>query len=389
MAIWGGAPESDQKRNAPMKIMRSVLMASIALAAALLIGCTRSVSIQNIINKPSDYVGKTVTFKDVATSRYFWLPEVGKGAYQIGGGGAIIWVVADRPTPQLGDAVDLTGEVADNFSLGDYYLGLVIIENSRRLVYDYPDPTAQPIPTHPPSPPQIACAPPQINLFAEPGTDPPADEILIGLLNEASPNWSARVDKPWLKVSPAKGDLSAGDDRITVEADASQFPIGVHEATITVRIETEDREIPVRVYVTNGQPGRKIDAVVETGKGTAWAVGIKLDGPIEASAGQLERSLFTGTYFYDAGDMAVFVKGTLANDSDQEWQVDFWPEAFDGEGKQVGWGLDRGGAPLMGHLQMNVAPHSSRPFTFHMTWAEAIKRITINANKYDPYPALP
>ena len=383
-SVWPYALE----RIRMIGIARIALATALVSVAALSSGCSRSVSLQDIIADPSAYLGNTVTLKDVAASHYFWLPEVGKGAYEIGGGGASVWVVAERPTPQTGDAVNLTGTVADNFSLGDYYLGLVIIEKSRRLVYDYPGPSGQPVPTRPPSRAQIVL-PPAVNLFASPGTDPPAEEISLSLRNEASPNWSARVDKPWLKVNPVKGDLTAGEDRITVEADASQFPIGVHEATITVRIETTEREVPVRVYVTYGVPGQKIEALVETAKGTAWSAGIRLDGPIEVSAGQLERSLFVGTYFYDAGDMSVFVKGTLANDSDQEWQADFWPEAFDAEGRQVAWGLDMGGAPLAGHLQMNIAAHSSRPFTLHLTWAEDVERITINANKYDPWPPLP
>jgi hypothetical protein len=87
--------------------------------------------------------------------------------------------------------------------------------------------------------------------------------------------------------------------------------------------------------------------------------------------------------------MVVFVQGVLANDSDEEWQIDFWPLAFDAAGNQVSWGLDRGGAPLSGHLQMNVPAHSSRPFTLHMSWSDDIERITMNANKYPPYPPLP
>jgi hypothetical protein len=38
---------------------------------------------------------------------------------------------------------------------------------------------------------------------------------------------------------------------------------------------------------------------------------------------------------------------------------------------------------------MNIPAHSSKAFTLHLTWAENISRITINANKYDPWPPLP
>ena len=183
-------------------LLRPALAVSLALASFTFAGCSSpQTTVRDIVSSPSSYAGKEVRLKDVPVSHYFRLPESEKGVYEIGSE-AKIWVVADPPTPQLGDTVNLTGTVADNFSLGDYPLGLVILEKNRRLVYDYPGPTSPPVPTHPPSPPQIERVPPEINLFTAPGTNPPAEEMRIGLRNEAAPYWLARVDKPWLKVSP-------------------------------------------------------------------------------------------------------------------------------------------------------------------------------------------
>ncbi len=361
--------------------------------AVLAAGCTRPVSVSRIVGSPSDYLGKTVSLRDVPISHYFWLPDLDRGAYEIGSG-SNIWVVTDRTTPRTGDTINITGAVADNYSLGDYYLGLVIVEKSRRLIYDYPEATAEPVPTHPPSPPQIERVPTQVNFFTRPGADPPAEELRLALRNEASPEWSVRVDQPWLKVSPTGGSLAEGVNRVAVQAEAAHFPIGRYDATITVRIETVDREVPVRLYVTDAHPGQSIEASMAAGTGNAWAAGIRLDSRMEASVGILEKPLFAPSpdkhgLAYDAGDMAVFVKGTLVNDTGTEWQIDYWPEAFDAAGNRVAWGLDMSGVPLAGHLQMNIAAHSSRPFVLHLTWAEGIARITINANKYDAYPPLP
>ncbi len=87
--------------------------------------------------------------------------------------------------------------------------------------------------------------------------------------------------------------------------------------------------------------------------------------------------------------MIVKVSGHLANTSDSEWQVDYWPEAFDADGNQVAWGLDMGGAPLAGHLQIDIPARSSVPFTLHLSWSDNVTRIVIGANKYDPTTPLP
>lgn len=150
---------------------------------------------------------------------------------------------------------------------------------------------------------------------------------------------------------------------------------------------------PLDAQAADRQPGRVFDVLVEQGTGTAWSAGVKLDGSVQVSAGRLDRALFLPgpdrSISYNAGDIAIFLEGTLTNDSDNEWQVDYWPQAFDSAENEVAWGLDQGGAPLPGHLQMNIPAHSAKAFTLHLTWAENISRITINANEYPAWPPMP
>jgi hypothetical protein len=205
----------------------------------------------------------------------------------------------------------------------------------------------------------------------------------------------------YVSMHLGSSSIALGDNGVGVRAGKSA-EISVSATADTVYASASPRRYVVDLSwstngpwhrVTNAPPDPALDVVVERGSGTAWDAGIRIDGPVQASAGKLETSLFRigpdGGTRYAAGDPAVFLEGWLANNSDQEWQVDYWPEAFDARGNQVAWGLDQGGAPFPGHLQMNIAAHSSKSFTLHLTWAESISRITINANKYDPWPPLP
>jgi hypothetical protein len=216
----------------------------------------------------------------------------------------------------------------------------------------------------------------------------------IAVTNEVSPAWSISVSEPWLTVKPAKGRLAGGSQLITLEAEASRLPIGSYEATVVFRVDSVCQSIPVRLYVTDIQPGQAIDATAEQGKGTAWAAGIRLESAVKMTAETLDSPMSipgpgqTGLD-YSEGDRVILVSGSIANDTDKEWQIDYWPDGFDAEGNQVARGLDMSGVPLPGHLQMNIPAHSSRPFTLHMTWSEGIERVTIGANKYDLLPALP
>ena len=219
------------------------------------------------------------------------------------------------------------------------------------------------------------------------------EDTLVLVLLEGPPDYVSRR----LESS----SIAMGDNGVGIRAGKSAT-ITISATAGTVYASTSPRRYVIDLgwstngpwpHVTNARPGPALDVVVERGSGTAWDAGIRIDGPVQASAGKLDTPLFRigpgGGTRYVAGDLAVFLEGRLANDSDREWQVDFWPEAFDARGNQVAWGLDQGGAPLPGHLQMNVAAHSSKSFSLHLTWAEDISRIAINANKYDPWPPLP
>jgi hypothetical protein len=214
-----------------------------------------------------------------------------------------------------------------------------------------------PSPHTPPPPASLVTIPTQLNFFTKPGTSPAARELDIGVANRISAKWSARADQPWLTIDPASGELPRNFttmlalDRTTVSVDSSRLALSSYSANISVDADGQNvGTVPVRLYVTNTQPGDTLDIAVGQGTGSAWSAGIRIDGAVNVSAGTLDASLFRigpdrGTG-YSAGDMAVFVAGMLANDSDKEWQVDFWPEAFDAAGNQVAWGLDQGGAPL-------------------------------------------
>ncbi len=242
--------------------------------------------------------------------------------------------------------------------------------------------------------------PTQLNFFTKQGISPPAKELDIGVTNRVSAVWSARAGQPWISITPTSGETNPNltgappTNRTEVSVDSSTFHNGQYSANISLMVGgLTVHTIPVWVFVTDTMPGDELAVPVGQGTGSAWAAGISLMGPAGVSAGILEKSLSrfdpNGRIVYNSGDMSVFVKGTFGNESDQEWQLDFWPQAFDSAGNEVAWGLDQGGAPFSGHLQMNVPAHGTGAFTLHLTWAEDISRITINANKYPAWPPLP
>ena len=90
-------------------------LAAVALAAVLA-GCAFTTPIKDIVDHPRDYADKKVTVegevKDVfglLVVRYFTLDD---GTAQIG-------VVTERPLPQRGERIRVTGTVREAFALGD------------------------------------------------------------------------------------------------------------------------------------------------------------------------------------------------------------------------------------------------------------------------------
>jgi hypothetical protein len=98
----------------------------LAVAAfALLAGCGFSTSIADIQAHPRDYADKEVTVEGEVKEvfgffmvKYFTLED---GSGEIG-------VVTERPLPQKGERIRVTGQVRETFALGDR-TALVLLEN--------------------------------------------------------------------------------------------------------------------------------------------------------------------------------------------------------------------------------------------------------------------
>jgi len=100
------------------------LLAALALLVVLA-GCGFTTSIAEIQAHPRDYADKEVTVegevKDVFgffVVKYFTLDD---GSGEIG-------VVTERPLPQVGERIRVTGQVRETFSLGDR-TALMLVEN--------------------------------------------------------------------------------------------------------------------------------------------------------------------------------------------------------------------------------------------------------------------
>ncbi|MEJ5210697.1 MAG: OB-fold nucleic acid binding domain-containing protein [Burkholderiales bacterium] len=97
-----------------------------ALAAVALAACTAVTPIGEILAHPRDYAEKTVRVRGEVKSvfslifvKYFTLDD----------GTGTITVVTERPLPNRGERLEVTGTVKEAFSLGDQTLTL-IIENA-------------------------------------------------------------------------------------------------------------------------------------------------------------------------------------------------------------------------------------------------------------------
>ena len=97
----------------------------LASLLALLAGCGFSTSIADIQAHPRDYADKEVTVEgevkevfNLFVVKYFTLDD---GTGEIG-------VVTERPLPQKGERIRVTGQVRETFSLGDRS-SLMLVEN--------------------------------------------------------------------------------------------------------------------------------------------------------------------------------------------------------------------------------------------------------------------
>ena len=114
--------------------MRRIIILSTILALLFMLmplaGCSSTTKIGDIMAKPLQYEGKTVSVKGTAGDT-LWFAVLDKGAYQIGDGSGTIWVVTTQPPPQKGLQISTKGTVSTAFKLGDQTLGTVITETQR------------------------------------------------------------------------------------------------------------------------------------------------------------------------------------------------------------------------------------------------------------------
>lgn len=94
-------------------------------AVTLLSGCGFTTSIADILAHPRDYADKEVTVegevKDVfgfLVVKYFTLDD----------GSGQLAVVTERPLPQRGERIRVTGQIRETFALGDR-TSLLLVEN--------------------------------------------------------------------------------------------------------------------------------------------------------------------------------------------------------------------------------------------------------------------
>jgi hypothetical protein len=107
--------------------MKKILLMVAILSALVMIiptsGCSGSTRVGDILANPMNFEGKQVSIRGTV-GETVWLSFLKKGAYQIGDGSGIIWIVTPQPPPQK-------GTVSAAFKLEDRTLGTVITEIQR------------------------------------------------------------------------------------------------------------------------------------------------------------------------------------------------------------------------------------------------------------------
>jgi hypothetical protein len=223
---------------------------------------------------------------------------------------------------------------------------------------------------------------------------------MIGVTNRVTTTWSARADQAWLSIEPDHGDTPRNFAAVlamaeaAVSVDTTGLPEGSYKATVTIEMEgVEAGQVPVRLHVTGAEPGQRIGADVGRGEGTAWESGIRLSETNTVSVGTWRREFHEGPIreelACEEGDLVILVEGTLVNENENDWQVEYWAEGFDSSGALVATGLDTYGALNPGRMMATIRKQASMEFALRLSWAGDIERITINANSYEPVAALP
>lgn len=95
----------------------------ISMAMLLLVACTRTVAIKDILDQPREYADKKIAVEGEVSGafslifiKYFMVKD---GTGEIG-------VVSEKPLPKIGQKIRITGTVKEAFSLGDQRMTILI-----------------------------------------------------------------------------------------------------------------------------------------------------------------------------------------------------------------------------------------------------------------------
>ncbi|MFO8101001.1 MAG: hypothetical protein R6U37_02365 [Dehalococcoidia bacterium] len=84
------------------------------------------------------------------------------------------------------------------------------------------------------------------------------------------------------------------------------------------------------------------------------------------------------------GDLMVVVSGEIENTNSDGPYVAIWAEGYDAEGNTVSWTLDS--AHIAGQSQLELGSSEIKPFTLHLSFAETLWVVEINACAYSQPP---
>ena len=112
------------------RIILVFLVLALMLAVLPVAACSSTTKIGDITATPLPLEGKQVSIKGTV-GETLWFAALGKGAYQLGDGSGLIWVVTTQPPPQKGQSISCEGTVTTAFKIGDQTLGTVITETRR------------------------------------------------------------------------------------------------------------------------------------------------------------------------------------------------------------------------------------------------------------------
>jgi hypothetical protein len=112
------------------RILLFFMVGALLLAVLPATACSGTTKVGDISAAPLQFEGKQVSIKGTVGDT-LWFAALGKGAYQLGDGSGLIWVVTTQPPPQKGQSVSCEGTVTTAFKIGDQTLGTVITETKR------------------------------------------------------------------------------------------------------------------------------------------------------------------------------------------------------------------------------------------------------------------